>query len=49
MLKIIFTKKVENDLKNISTFISDDNPINAIKTVKSIINTIDLISLYPYI
>lgn len=49
MFKIIFSKKVKNDFANIKDYISLDNPVYAIKTINSILKTIDLLKSFPYI
>ena len=49
MYKIVFTKKVENDFRIINNFIAQDNPIHAIKTIDSIIKTIDLLLNFPFV
>jgi len=49
MYKIVFTKKVENDFKLINNFIAQDNPIHAIKTINSIIKTMDLLLNFPFV
>ena len=49
MFKIKYSKKVKNDLKLISDFIALDSPIDSIKTIKSILKTIDLLGEFPYI
>jgi len=49
MFNIVYTKKVKQDLESINDFISKDNPINSIKTINSIIKTIEILSDFPYI
>ena len=49
MFKIIFSKKVKADFINIKDYISLDNPVYAIKTINSILKTIDLLKSFPYI
>lgn len=49
MYKIVFTKKVEYDFKLINNFISQDNPIYAIKTIDSILKTMDLLLNFPFV
>lgn len=49
MFRLVLSQKVKNDFINISDFISKDNPIYAIKTINSIIETIDLLLLFPFI
>lgn len=49
MFKIVFSKKVKDDFINIKDYISLDNPVYAIKTINSILKTIDLLKSFPYI
>jgi len=49
MFEIVYSRKVKNDLKLISNYISLDSPINSIKTVNSILKTIDMLEEFPYI
>jgi len=49
MYNVILLEKVQNDLKIIVGFISEDNPIFAIKTINSIMNTIDILETFPYV
>lgn len=47
MFKIEYSKKVIQDLEWISSFISLDNPVYSIKTINSILSTIDLLNDFP--
>jgi plasmid stabilization system protein ParE len=49
MYKIIYSEKVKDDLTKIKDFIILDNPIYALKTINSIIKTINLLENFPYI
>lgn len=49
MFRIVYSKKVVNDLKWISMFISLDNPVYSIKTIASILKTIDLLNDFPFL
>ncbi len=49
MYKIVFTKKVEDDFRLINNFIAQDNPIYAIKTIDSILKTMDLLLNFPFV
>jgi len=49
VFNIVYSEKVKNDFKSISSFIAEDNPIYAIKTIASIIKTIDMLIDFPYI
>jgi len=49
MFKIKYSKRVKNDLKVISDFISMDNPIYSIQIIYSITKTIDMLEDFPYI
>ncbi len=49
MLNVILLEKVKNDLQAIINFIWEDNPVYAIKTVDSIMNTIDILEKFPYV
>jgi plasmid stabilization system protein ParE len=49
MYSIIFAKKVKQDFINIKDYISKDNPIYAIKTINSILKTINLLSSFPFV
>ena len=49
MFRIEYSKKVIQDFESISSFISLDNPVYSIKTINSILNTIDLLKDFPYL
>lgn len=49
MFKITFSKKVKNDLINIKNYISEDNPIFALKTINSILKTIYFLEDFPFL
>lgn len=49
MYKIIYTEKVIKDLNNIKNYISEDNILYAIKTLNSVISTIDILESFPKI
>ena len=49
MFNIVYSLKVKKDLKNINDYISLDNPIYWLKTINSIIKTIEILEDFPYI
>jgi len=49
MFKVVYSHKVQQDLRNISDFIARDNPLYAIKTVHSIMKTIEVLEKFPYV
>jgi plasmid stabilization system protein ParE len=49
MFNIVYSKKVKKDFIIINDYISLDNPIYWLKTINSIIHTIDILKTFPYI
>ena len=49
MFKVEYSKKVIQDFEWISSFISLDNPVYSIKTINSILSTIDLLKDFPFL
>jgi len=49
MYKIAYSTKVKHDLLIIKEFIAQDSPIYAIKTIQSILKTVDILGMFPYL
>ncbi|MDP2090886.1 MAG: type II toxin-antitoxin system RelE/ParE family toxin [Candidatus Gracilibacteria bacterium] len=49
MYNIVYSEKLKNDFISIREFISLDNPVYAVKTINSILKTIDILGDFPYI
>ncbi len=48
MYNILYTPKSENNLKEIFSYISNDNKFYAAKVIYSIKNTIDILKIFPF-
>lgn len=49
MYKIVFSQKVLEDLIQIKEFIEKDNSVYSLKTINSILDTINLLNDFPFI
>ncbi|NKC12417.1 MAG: hypothetical protein GKR94_09500 [Gammaproteobacteria bacterium] len=48
-MRIVFSKRAENRLRQIHTTIAQDNPISALKVTSRIRQVIELLAEFPYI